>query len=475
MKRLFENYSIAGNVVTLTGVDRPLSAILLVADATNGKVIYSAATGGASGYTQGTNSTITFPTAPGASLQIFYDDGIAENPVFSSHRFSAGLVNFTPVATPTDFVIFQSENDESQKRVTRIVVMAVADTSAVVDLLFQRSPSGDVSAGSTSYSSAAISQQASSSARLVGLSANRPSHGNGISSLRPLIWAGKLKITSSAESPVPVDVSFSDPIAINDLAQEYLALNLNGQALPSNAKISVTIYWEEVFLPRVRMVGDSTTDLATKLFTTLWRHPALSGRADLRNHGANGMRLYDYINNTNSPKYSLATTLSSLASSYTQCQDLIVMRYGINDARQGFQSDGATPITQAYLVNLLRTAVDTIKTARPDVKIILHGCNPLTTDGNSGSYVATTGAWSGMTLAQASQAITDLLYNAHEAMRGYAGVDAVIQVQDIPRFGRICKTVGTSGLHSDILHPNAEGQRLIGNQIAPWIVKCCKL
>lgn len=80
MKQLLSTYSIAaGGVVTLTGVNRPQEAILLISDATTGNVLYSAATGGASAYTQGTNSTITLTTAPGLSdkLQIFYDDGVA--------------------------------------------------------------------------------------------------------------------------------------------------------------------------------------------------------------------------------------------------------------------------------------------------------------------------------------------------------------------------------------------------------------
>jgi len=80
MKQLLPSYSIAsGGIVTLTGVNRPLEAILLISDATSGNVLYSAATGGASAYTQATNSTITLTTAPGLSdrLQIFYDDGVA--------------------------------------------------------------------------------------------------------------------------------------------------------------------------------------------------------------------------------------------------------------------------------------------------------------------------------------------------------------------------------------------------------------
>lgn len=81
MKQILDNYSVSGNTVTLTGVNRPKSAILLITDTASGSILYSAQTGGASAYTQGTNSTITLTSTPGSMLQIFYDDGATETPV----------------------------------------------------------------------------------------------------------------------------------------------------------------------------------------------------------------------------------------------------------------------------------------------------------------------------------------------------------------------------------------------------------
>lgn len=77
MKTLALSYSISGNVVTLTGVNVPLSQILLIADATTGSVLYSIGGPAPTAYTQATNSTITLATAPGASdkLTIYYDNG----------------------------------------------------------------------------------------------------------------------------------------------------------------------------------------------------------------------------------------------------------------------------------------------------------------------------------------------------------------------------------------------------------------
>jgi hypothetical protein len=79
MKQLASNYSISGSSVTLTGVNVPLSQVLLVSDATSGNVLYSMAGPSASSYTQAANSVITLASAPGSSdkLTIYYDDGVA--------------------------------------------------------------------------------------------------------------------------------------------------------------------------------------------------------------------------------------------------------------------------------------------------------------------------------------------------------------------------------------------------------------
>ena len=77
MKTLAPTYSIVGSTVTLTGVNVPLSQILLIADATTGSVLYSIGGPAPTAYTQATNSQITLATAPGGSdkLTIYYDNG----------------------------------------------------------------------------------------------------------------------------------------------------------------------------------------------------------------------------------------------------------------------------------------------------------------------------------------------------------------------------------------------------------------
>lgn len=96
MKQQLSTYSISGSTVTLTGVNRPLESILLIANATAGTILYSAATGGATAYTQGANSAISLSVAPASTdrLQIFYDDGVA-----SANAPSSVSVNNFPSST----------------------------------------------------------------------------------------------------------------------------------------------------------------------------------------------------------------------------------------------------------------------------------------------------------------------------------------------------------------------------------------
>lgn len=80
MKQLHSNYSISGSSITLTGLNIPLERLLLVADATSGKVLYSMAGPSPSSYTQATDSVITTSVAPSGNsdkLTIYYDDGVA--------------------------------------------------------------------------------------------------------------------------------------------------------------------------------------------------------------------------------------------------------------------------------------------------------------------------------------------------------------------------------------------------------------
>jgi hypothetical protein len=78
-KQTCTNYSIIGGAITLTGVNVPLSQILLIADASSGMILHAVGQA-ALAYTQSANSTIVPATPPASnldSLLIYYEDGIA--------------------------------------------------------------------------------------------------------------------------------------------------------------------------------------------------------------------------------------------------------------------------------------------------------------------------------------------------------------------------------------------------------------
>ncbi len=104
MKQLASNYSISGSSVTLTGVNVPLSQILLVSNASTGAVLYSMAGPSAASYTQGSNSVITLASAPGASdkLTIYYDDGVAPASSTNLSNIDADLGATSDAAATSD-------------------------------------------------------------------------------------------------------------------------------------------------------------------------------------------------------------------------------------------------------------------------------------------------------------------------------------------------------------------------------------
>ena len=386
--------------------------------------------------------------------------------------YSSGTFDYIPVANPTDFAAVICTSEDRVGYVKRISISAIADTAGSCVILLQKSANGGGGTPTILPSAKHDVNDYSAGLALQTFGANRSSNGNGVSTNRPIIRSARLKIGTAA---VPEDTLVwefntreSKGLMIRSLVEWYV-LNLNAQTLPSNTKLAFDVEWSDAIVRRVILPGDSTRSNANFLFDTLGKYPRINSICNVRNHGSNGARLYDYRNNVNSPPYPISATVSALPQNYSQLRDKILLCYGLNDVRQGVDHTGSN-ITQSYLVSLLQSTVDYLKANCPKADIILQGPNPLTTDGNGSSFVILAGAWAGMSLPVAAQAITDLLYNTYEAMRGYTGVKDVIQIQDIPEFGRTCKTVAASGLHTDILHPNSAGQYLIANQIAPYIL-----
>jgi hypothetical protein len=81
MKQLCPSYSIAGQAITLIGVNVPQDHILIISNASSGAILYSISSGTAASYTQGTNSILTLvgsvSVSSGDKLTIYYDDGVA--------------------------------------------------------------------------------------------------------------------------------------------------------------------------------------------------------------------------------------------------------------------------------------------------------------------------------------------------------------------------------------------------------------
>jgi hypothetical protein len=101
MKQLVptSSLSLAGASLTMTGVNVPLSQILLIANATTGSVLYSMAGPAPANYSQGPSSTITLATTPGASdkLTVYYDDGVASSNAPSTVTLGGGSASIGAV------------------------------------------------------------------------------------------------------------------------------------------------------------------------------------------------------------------------------------------------------------------------------------------------------------------------------------------------------------------------------------------
>jgi hypothetical protein len=119
----------------------------------------------------------------------------------------------------------------------------------------------------------------------------------------------------------------------------------------------------------------------------------------------------------------------------------------------------------------------TTNKALPDLKIILWGPNCFSSDdGGDGPFyymsvsgnTTLSGIWTGLTLAQAAQSASTILYNAYAAFVGDTRIFALLQKQDV--FGKTVQTVAALGLLQNQLHPNSRGQILGSRQILPSMI-----
>ena len=399
--------------------------------------------------------------------------------------YRSGVVGFAPAAAATDIATFFPTNYGRVAYIEQITISGTASSAAVLDLLIQRSVNGG---GGTMAAQPTAKLDARDRAPTIGFytfSANRSSNGNGIDGTRPLIAAAKLHLGTATTPGQPVTFCFQGtkrPM-LRDLT-EWVVINLNGQTLPVGISLDIHVEWSEEALAPIQIAGDSTTSNAITLWEQIGNSGAVTALGNIFNAGSNGYRLYDALTNSNGIPYPLVGP-NGVLSRLNGMPGVLVLCYGLNDLRQGL-------VTRAELISMIDAAIyatingttsgasyvsplgagtsftwPTTLPANPDCRILLWSPNPLASDGNSSNYVTLTGRFAAMTLAQAAQTITDDLYAAYDAFAADPRVWRVVHKQDL--FGRSAVPLATSGLMTDILHPNARGQVLSARQIVPHL------
>lgn len=380
--------------------------------------------------------------------------------------YSTGVSEFTPAATPTDVFAIQLANYDRNIRLKRVSIAATADTATNVTVLLQSAPNGG---GGTTVSTPTRPHDGMSVQGFVypnnvastfyyTVNGN-PSQRNGVSNSRPILKIGTLNIGTASVPTQPCIFEFEiDKMpTIRDLTT-WFVLNLKGQTLPANTKLSVDVEWYEQRCPRVSFVGDSTFFAAGTMYSELNIGGVLPDISNIDNLGSNGYRAIDYIDNLNGVTYPQSVVVPN------RSKDVLVLGYGINDLREG-------AATLETMISRLESIINTTITASPDCRIILCAPNMITSDDfESRGYVKLEGIFAGLTMPQAAQLLTDMLYEAYEHFRDDPRIFAIFQRQDVT--GRISVTVANSkGLMKDQLHPSDRGNTLIGRKIYPIITK----
>lgn len=400
---------------------------------------------------------------------------------------------FTPAATATDFMVLQPIVYGRTAFLDSITISGTATSAATVDVRLQRSANGGGGTSSALTVGKADQADVAASTNVYTYTVNRTSGGNGIDSTRQLLHSFKLNLGAAGSAATPYKISFTGAKRprLKDLA-EWFVLNWNGQAVPAGTSLDISWEWSEYGIPNIVFAGDSTTSNANFLFNTLGGQGGLNSMANIRNCGSNGFKLTDFVLNTNAipyPAFSALGCVNRLGSGAPKMPGILVVSYGINDIRQG-------AVTRNEIISMLDAVIyGTINgttsggtytspigagttftwpatvAAEPDAKIILWGPNGFTSDdpGATG-YVTLTGRFAGMTLDQAAQLASDDLFMAYQyfADNNDPRVYRVVQKQAIT--GRQCLPVTTSGLMTDILHPNEKGQNRLARQIYPHLL-----
>jgi lysophospholipase L1-like esterase len=194
-------------------------------------------------------------------------------------------------------------------------------------------------------------------------------------------------------------------------------------------------------------VGDSTTSHAIAMFSELNNFyvkegEALYGMGAIRNLGSNGASLWAFL--TDNIVYGITFSIFKDA-------DLYILSYGINDVRKG-------QATEDQLVEMLREAVNRMRTALPHADFILRMPNSLlSTDVKELGYVQPN---------EYAQVYSEILRSAYLRLEGEWD-NVIVFDSQAEIFG--ITALATSEYMSDQLHPSSAGYQLLAERIVEII------
>jgi hypothetical protein len=156
--------------------------------------------------------------------------------------FSYGLIGFTPVATPTDFLTITGSGTKTI-RVTRVEIHGISTSGASVDLQLLRRTTAN--SGGTSTNPAAVlndTNNAAATATLTLYTAN-PTTGTSAGSIR----SGKLNLGVAGVGGSLVwdfGTRNSQGVVLRGTTQS-LCINWSGAAVPAGTVLAISIEWVE--------------------------------------------------------------------------------------------------------------------------------------------------------------------------------------------------------------------------------------
>lgn len=160
--------------------------------------------------------------------------------------YSTTLVNFTPAATATDFLVIQGSATKTV-RITRVLVTGQASSGAIVDLLGVIRTAANTG-GTTTPANVAQHDQSdpAPSAVAVSYSVNPTGLGAG-KNVRSTLF-GLAATTGGGFTPQVVEWEFGTrngrAIVLRGVNQ-FFALNWNGLAVPAGTSLHVDVEWTE--------------------------------------------------------------------------------------------------------------------------------------------------------------------------------------------------------------------------------------